>query len=54
MVDLKQNIRTEVVAISSKVLRRVMRSLPLRLQECVENEGHASIECVFQKVINFY
>ena len=49
IVDLKRNIRTEVAAISPEVLRRVMHGLPLRLEECVENEGHHLKNVIFKK-----
>lgn len=47
--DLKRNIRTEVAAISPNVLQRVMRSLPLRLQECADNDGHHLRNTIFKK-----
>ncbi|KAJ4438410.1 hypothetical protein ANN_14355 [Periplaneta americana] len=47
--DLKRNIRTEVAAISPNVFQRVMRSLPLRLQECADNDGHHLRNTIFKK-----
>ena len=49
IVDLKRNIQTEVAAISPEVLRRVMHGLPLRLEECVEHEGHHLKNVIFKK-----
>ncbi|KAJ4437439.1 hypothetical protein ANN_17583 [Periplaneta americana] len=49
--DLKRNIRTEVAAISPDVLQRVMRSLPLRLQECADNDGHHLRNTIFKKFL---
>jgi hypothetical protein len=37
MVDLKQNIREEVAAISPTVLQQVMQNFQKRLRECVNN-----------------
>ncbi|XP_069672490.1 uncharacterized protein [Periplaneta americana] len=47
--ELKRNIRTEVAATSPNVLQRVMRSLPLRLQECADNDGHHLQNTIFKK-----
>jgi ABC-type molybdenum transport system ATPase subunit/photorepair protein PhrA len=38
-VDLKQNIREEVAAVSSNMLQRVMQNFQKRLRECV-SKGH--------------
>jgi hypothetical protein len=38
-VDLKQNIREEVAAISPTMLHRVTQSFQKRLGECVDNKG---------------
>jgi hypothetical protein len=35
MVDLKQNIKDEVAAISSTILQQVMQNFQKRLRECV-------------------
>jgi hypothetical protein len=39
MVDLKQNIREEVAAISPNMLQRVIQNFQKRLGECVDNKG---------------
>jgi hypothetical protein len=39
-VDLKQNIRDEVAAMSPTMLQRVMQNFQERLRESVENKGH--------------
>jgi hypothetical protein len=38
-VDLKQNIREEVAAISPTMLQRVMQNLQKRLRECVDKDA---------------
>jgi hypothetical protein len=38
-VDLKQNIRQEVAAISPNMLQRVMQNFQKRLEECVDKTG---------------
>jgi hypothetical protein len=38
-VDLKQNVREEVAAISPNMLQRVMKNTQKRLGECVDNKG---------------
>jgi hypothetical protein len=40
MVDLKQNIREEVVAISPNMLQRVVQNFQKRLGECVDEGRH--------------
>jgi hypothetical protein len=40
MVDLKQNIRKEVAAISPNMLQRVMQNFQKRLEECFDNGRH--------------
>jgi hypothetical protein len=40
MVDLKQNIREEVAAISPNMLQRVMQKFQKRLGECVDKRRH--------------
>ena len=47
--DLKNNIRREIAAISAEVLQRVMRDLPLRLQECADNAGQHLKPTIFKK-----
>jgi hypothetical protein len=38
LVDLKQNIREEVAAISPNMLQRVMQNFQKRLGECIDNK----------------
>jgi hypothetical protein len=38
-VDLKQNIRDEIVAISVTMLQRVMQKFQKRLRECVNKDA---------------
>jgi hypothetical protein len=47
-VDLKQNIREEVAAISPNMLQRVMQNFRKRLLECVD-KGHHLTDTVFRK-----
>jgi hypothetical protein len=47
-VDLKQNIREEVAAISPNMLQRVMQNFQKRLGECVD-KGHHFTDTVFRK-----
>jgi len=46
-VDLKQNIREEVAAISPNMLQRVKQQK--RLGECVDNKGRHLTDTVFGK-----
>jgi hypothetical protein len=48
-VDLKQNIREEVEAISPTMLQRVMQNFQKRLRECVDNKGRHLTDTVFRK-----
>jgi hypothetical protein len=48
-VDLKQNIREEVAAISPNMLQRVMQSFQKRLGECVDNKGRHLTDTVIRK-----
>jgi hypothetical protein len=48
-VNLKQNIRDEVAAISPTMLQRVTQNLQKRLQECVDNNGCHLTDTVFRK-----
>ena len=48
MVDLKQNIRDEVAAISPTMLQRVMQNFQKRLWECVNKERHLT-DTIFWK-----
>jgi hypothetical protein len=45
-VDLKQNIRDEVAAISPTMLQRVMQNFQKRLRECVDNNGRHLTHCI--------
>jgi hypothetical protein len=47
-VDLKQNIREEVVAISPNMLQRVMQNFQKRLRECVDKGRHLA-DTIFRK-----
>jgi hypothetical protein len=49
MVDLKQNIREEVAAISPTMLQQVMQNFQKRLGECVDNKGRHLTDTVFRK-----
>jgi len=48
-VDLKQNIRDEVTAISPTMLQRVMQNFQKRLRECVDNKGGHLTDTIFRK-----
>jgi hypothetical protein len=48
-VDLKENIREEVAAISPNMLQRVMQNFRKRLGECVDNKGRHLTGTVFRK-----
>jgi hypothetical protein len=48
-VDLKQNIRDEVAAVSPTMLQRVMQNIQKCLQECVDNKGHHLTDTIFRK-----
>jgi hypothetical protein len=47
-VDLKQNIREEVAAISPNMLQRVMKTLQKRMGECVDKVRHLT-DTIFRK-----
>jgi hypothetical protein len=47
-VDLKQNIRDEVAAISPNMLQQVMQNFQKRLGACVDNKGHHPTDTVFR------
>jgi len=49
MVDLKQNIREELAAISPNMLQRVTQNFQKRLRKCVDNKGHHLTDTVFRK-----
>jgi len=48
-VDLKQNIREEVAAISPTMLQRMMQNFQKRLRECVNNKGRHLTGTIFRK-----
>jgi CHASE3 domain sensor protein len=48
-VDLKQNIREEVAAISPTMLQRVMQNFKKRLRECADNKGRHLTDAIFRK-----
>jgi hypothetical protein len=48
VVDLKQNIREEVAAISPTMLHRVMQNFQKRLGECVDKGRHLT-DTIFRK-----
>jgi len=47
-VDLKQNIRDEVAAISPTMLQRVMQNFQKHLQECIDKGCHLT-DTIFRK-----
>jgi enamine deaminase RidA (YjgF/YER057c/UK114 family) len=49
VVDLKQNIREEVAAISPNMLQQVMQNFQKRLRECVDNKGCHLSDTIFRK-----
>jgi hypothetical protein len=48
-VDLKQNIREDVAAISPNMLQQVMQNFQKRLGECVDNKGLHLTDTIFRK-----
>jgi hypothetical protein len=50
MVDLKQNVREEVAAISPNMLQRVMQNFQKRVGECVDRKGHHLTDTIFREV----
>jgi hypothetical protein len=48
-MDLKQNIREEVAAVSPTTLQRVMQNFQKRLGECVDNKRRHPTDTVFRK-----
>jgi hypothetical protein len=50
-VDLKQNIREEVVAISDNMLQRVMQNFQKRLRESVDNKGRHLTDTIFRNLM---
>jgi hypothetical protein len=49
MVDLKQNIREEVAAISPTMLQQVVQNFQKCLGECVDNKRHHLTDTIFRK-----
>jgi carbon monoxide dehydrogenase subunit G len=47
-VDLKQNIRGKLAAVSPNMLQRVMQNFQKRLRECVDKGRHLT-DAVFRK-----
>jgi hypothetical protein len=48
-MDLEQNIREEVAAISPNMLQQVMQNFQKSLGECVDNKGHHLTNTIFRK-----
>jgi hypothetical protein len=48
-MDLKQNIRDEVAAISPTILQQVMQNFQKRLRECVDNNGRHLTDTILRK-----
>jgi hypothetical protein len=48
-VDLKQNIKEEVAAISTNMPQRVMQKFQKRLGKCVDNNGSHLTDTIFRK-----
>ena len=48
-MDLKQNIRDEVAAVSPTMTQQVMQNFQKRLRECVDSNGRHLTETVFGK-----
>jgi hypothetical protein len=48
-VDLKQNIREEVAAISPNMLQRVMQNFQKGLGKCFDNKGRHLTDTIFRK-----
>jgi hypothetical protein len=51
-VDLKQNIREEVAAISPNMLQREMQNFQKRLGECVDNKGRHLTDTIYIQEVN--
>jgi len=49
VVDLKQNIREEVAALSPNMLQRVMQNFQKCLKECFDNNGRHLTDTIFKK-----
>jgi uncharacterized membrane protein len=48
-MDLKQNIRAEMAAVSPTMLQSVMQNFQKRLWKCVDNNGCHLTDTVFRK-----
>jgi hypothetical protein len=48
-VNLKQNIREEVEAVSPNMLQRVTQNFQKRLEECVDKKGRHLTDTMFRK-----
>jgi hypothetical protein len=48
-VDLKQNIREEVAAVSPNMLQQVMQNFQKSLWECVDNKEPHLTDTIFRK-----
>jgi ABC-type long-subunit fatty acid transport system fused permease/ATPase subunit len=48
-MNLKQNIREEVAAISPNMLQRVMQNFQKRVEVCVNNKGRHFTDTIFTK-----
>jgi len=48
-VDLKQNVREEVAAISPNMLQQVKQNFQKLLGECVDNKGRHLTDTIFRK-----
>ena len=51
-MDLKQNIREEVAAISPTMLQRVIQNFQKSLRACVDNKGRHLTDTIFRKRIS--
>jgi hypothetical protein len=51
MMDLKQNIRDKVAAVSPTMVQWLMQNLHKHLRECVDNKRHHLTDTVFRKWI---
>ena len=49
MVDLKQNIRDEVAAVSPTTLQGVVQNFQKCLWECVDNKGRHLTDTIFRQ-----
>jgi hypothetical protein len=48
-VDMKQNIREEVAAVSPNMPQRVTQNFQKRVGECVDNKGRHLTDTVFRR-----